>query len=26
MAGVRFLAPWADILDEQAFYANGRPG
>jgi aldose 1-epimerase len=26
MAGVPFLAPWADILDEQAFYANGRPG
>jgi aldose 1-epimerase len=24
MAGVPFLAPWADILDEQAFYANGR--
>jgi aldose 1-epimerase len=23
MAGVPFLAPWADILDEQAFYANG---
>jgi aldose 1-epimerase len=26
MAGVPFLAPWADILDEQAFYAPGRPG
>ena len=24
MAGVPFLAPWADILDEQAFYANGK--
>jgi aldose 1-epimerase len=24
MAGVPLLAPWADILDEQAFYANGR--
>src|SRR5688572_18911896 len=24
MAGVPFLAPWADILDEQAFYANGQ--
>ena len=24
MAGIPFLAPWADILDEQAFYANGR--
>ncbi len=23
MAGIPFLAPWADILDEQAFYANG---
>jgi aldose 1-epimerase len=24
MAGIPFLAPWADILDEPAFYANGR--
>ncbi len=24
MAGVPFLAPWADILDEQGFYANGQ--
>jgi aldose 1-epimerase len=24
MAGVPFLAPWADILDEQAFYASGK--
>ena len=24
MAGVPFLAPWADLLDEQAFYANGK--
>jgi aldose 1-epimerase len=23
-AGVPFLAPWADRLDEQAFYANGK--
>ena len=23
-AGIPFLAPWADRLDEQAFYANGR--
>ena len=22
--GIPFLAPWADRLDEQAFYANGR--
>ena len=24
MSGVPFLAPWANRLDEQAFYANGR--
>ena len=24
MGGVPFLAPWANRLDEQAFYANGR--
>jgi aldose 1-epimerase len=24
MSGVPFLGPWADRLDEQAFYANGR--
>jgi aldose 1-epimerase len=23
-SGIPFLAPWADRLDEQAFYANGR--
>src|SRR4051812_47688678 len=24
MSGIPFLGPWADRLDEQAFYANGR--
>jgi len=24
LAGVPFLAPWADLLDEQAFWANGK--
>ena len=24
LAGIPFLAPWANRLDEQAFYANGR--
>ena len=24
LGGVPFLAPWADLLDEQAFYANGK--
>jgi aldose 1-epimerase len=24
MSGIPFLAPWANRLDEQAFYANGR--
>lgn len=24
LGGVPFLAPWADILDEQAFWANGK--
>ena len=23
MSGIRFLGPWANRLDEQAFYANG---
>ena len=24
LGGVPFLAPWADLLDEQAFWANGK--
>ena len=24
LAGIPFLAPWADLLDEQAFWANGK--
>ena len=24
LAGIPFLAPWANRLDEQAFYANGK--
>ena len=24
MSGIPFLGPWANRLDEQAFYANGR--
>lgn len=24
LSGVPFLAPWADLLDEQAFWANGK--
>src|SRR5439155_15740603 len=24
MSGIPFLGPWADRLDEQAFFANGR--
>ena len=24
LAGIPFLAPWADILDEQGFWANGK--
>lgn len=24
LGGIPFLAPWADLLDEQAFYANGK--
>src|SRR5947207_16000121 len=24
LSGIPFLAPWANRLDEQAFYANGR--
>jgi aldose 1-epimerase len=24
LSGIPFLAPWADLLDEQAFWANGR--
>jgi aldose 1-epimerase len=24
MSGIPFLAPWADLLDEQAFWANGK--
>jgi aldose 1-epimerase len=24
LAGIPFLAPWADLLDEQAFWANGQ--
>ena len=24
LGGVPFLGPWANRLDEQAFYANGR--
>lgn len=24
MGGIPFLAPWADLLDEQAFWANGK--
>ena len=24
LGGIPFLAPWADLLDEQAFWANGK--
>src|SRR6202012_3126623 len=24
LSGIPFLAPWADLLDEQAFWANGK--
>ena len=24
MSGIPFMGPWANRLDEQAFYANGR--